>query len=85
MALTIKEVAARYAVSEPTVAHWVHSGQLKAMNMGRDPGKIKPRWKITEKALAEFELARTTTPSQPKTPRLKLRSSGARRHFYAEN
>jgi excisionase family DNA binding protein len=66
MTLTVKAVAERYAVSEHTVLGWVRSGELRAINVGRRLGAGKPRWRISELALANFELLRTPTPPLPK-------------------
>jgi excisionase family DNA binding protein len=61
-ALTPKEIAERYGVSDGTVGHWIRSGELRAINCGRVLGKKKPRWKILPEALAAFELSRTVSP-----------------------
>jgi hypothetical protein len=68
-ALTVAEVATRYGVSEYTVLAWIRSGALLAMNVARTPGAKKPRWRITQVALVEFEAARTQTPAVPRTRR----------------
>jgi excisionase family DNA binding protein len=69
MTLTVKAVAERYAVSEHTVLGWVRSGELKAINVGRRLGAGRPRWRISEQALANFELLRTPTPPVPNSRR----------------
>lgn len=56
--LTVSEVAARYSVGPATVASWVRSGELKAVDVSRSPGGRKPRWRIMREALAAFEVAR---------------------------
>jgi len=71
MTLSVRSLSERYAVSEHTVLGWIRSGELRALNVGRRPGAKKPRWRITEQALLEFELARTPTPSLPRTRRRK--------------
>jgi predicted site-specific integrase-resolvase len=40
-ALTPKQVAEKYGVSVHTCLHWLATGQLKALNVGRSPGKEK--------------------------------------------
>jgi excisionase family DNA binding protein len=69
IALTVKQIADRYGVSEGTVGCWIRSGELRAMNAGRTPTKKKPRWKIMPEALAAFELARTASPPLERTRR----------------
>ena len=69
MTYTIRDLEDRYGVREHTVLHWIQSGQLKALNVGVDPGKKKPRWRVTDAALEAFELARSTTPPATKVRR----------------
>lgn len=71
MTYTIKEIMDRYQVTERTVLHWIKSGQLKVINVGRDPGKKKPRWRVTQEGLDAFELSRV--------PERKPRTVGSRR------
>ena len=55
MTYTVREICNRYAVHEQTVLAWIHSGELKAVNVGVAPGKKKPRWRISQSALDAFE------------------------------
>jgi excisionase family DNA binding protein len=55
---TPADIAARYRVTLATVAAWIHSGELRAVNVGRKVNTKKPRWRITADALAAFEAAR---------------------------
>jgi len=71
MTLTVRDLCERFGVSEHTVLSWVHSGQLAAINVGRDPGSKKPRWRFLVAAVTAFELARTATPPPPRTRRKK--------------
>ena len=64
-ALTVREVAQRYGVGEHTVLGWIRSGQLRAINVGRNIAAKKPRWRITAEALETFELVRLHTSPQP--------------------
>ena len=76
-ALTPKQVADRYGVSVHTVLHWIDSDQLKAINCGRAPGKLKPRWKILPEHLAAFELTRQSgSAPQPNHRRRKAEPAG---------
>jgi len=71
--LSVRNVCERYGVSEHTVLHWLHSGQLKAVNVGRDLGAKKPRWRVSQEALDAFEALRTPTPQPPRVRRRKKR------------
>ena len=66
---TVQDIQQRYGVTEGTVLIWIRSGQLKALNVGRKPGAKKPRWRVTDAALAAFEALRTPTPPTPRTSR----------------
>ena len=68
---TVQEIQRRYSVTVHTVLGWIRSGELRAVNVGRKPGAKKPRWRITEKALEQFEAVRTPTPPLPRTRRRK--------------
>lgn len=72
---TVEDLTNRYGVTEHTVLSWIHSGQLKAVNVGRTLAGKKPRWRVTEQALADFEALRTSTPEVTRTKRRK-RSAG---------
>jgi len=36
---TIRDICNNYGIHEQTVLQWIHSGELKAVNVGRAPGK----------------------------------------------
>jgi excisionase family DNA binding protein len=61
--LTVGEIAERYGVTEHTVLGWIRSGELKAVNVGRRAGSKKPRWRVSQAAVAAFEAARSATPA----------------------
>ena len=69
-ALTVKEVAERYGVSEHTVLSWIKCTEMRAIDVSRKRGG-KPRWRITAEALAAFELSRTPSPPPPRMRRKK--------------
>jgi excisionase family DNA binding protein len=69
--LSVRDLCERYGVSEHTVLGWIRSGELRAVNVGRRPGARKPRWRITQETLEQFELARTPTPPPPRARRRK--------------
>lgn len=74
MTYTVKNIQERYGVSQHTVLHWLASGQLKCLNVGRDPGKKRARYRITQAQLDAFEALRTPTPPPPRTRRRKRSS-----------
>jgi excisionase family DNA binding protein len=71
---SVRDLCERYHVSVHTVLEWIRSGELRAVNVGRRPGAKKPRWRIPQAALDDFELARTATPPPPRARRKKLPS-----------
>lgn len=68
MTHTIRNICDHFEVHENTVLGWIASGELRAINVGREPGKKKPRWRISEEALQEFELLRSTEPKRTTKP-----------------
>jgi excisionase family DNA binding protein len=68
---TVQDIQRRYGVSVHTVLGWVRSGELRAVNVGRRAGAKKPRWRVSEEALAAFEQLRTPTPPPPRARRKK--------------
>jgi excisionase family DNA binding protein len=69
--LSVRDLCERYGVTEHTVLGWIRSGELRALNVGRKAGARKPRWRITQSALEEFEQRRTPTPLPPRARRRK--------------
>ncbi len=59
--MRVKHVAEQYSVTKHTVLAWIHSGELTAINVSRNPGG-KPSWRISTEALAAFEASRMMTP-----------------------
>ena len=75
MTYTVRDICNRYGVHEQTVLGWINTThELKAINVGRALGKKKPRWRISESALAAFELLRTPTQPAPRTRRRRKKS-----------
>jgi excisionase family DNA binding protein len=78
---TVHTIALCHGVSDKTVRRWIQNGELKAINVGRNPNGRKPRWRISQSALDAFLAARTT--SGPSVPRAKGRKqSGNVISFY---
>jgi len=55
---TVQQVADRLGVAEATVRHWIKSGALRAIDIGKG-------WRIPDTDLAQFLAARETAPRQP--------------------
>lgn len=60
---TITEVADYFRVTRETVTSWILAGKLSAIDASKHGGKQR-RWRISEQALRDFELSRTTKPVQ---------------------
>jgi len=78
---TVKDLCERYGVGEHTILNWIRSGELRGINVGRRPGAKKPRWRVTQEAIASFELLRTHNPPPPRARRRK-RSTDTTISFY---
>lgn len=75
MYFTVRDIEKLLGVDEHAVLGWIKSGELKAINVGRSPNKKKPRWRISQAALEEFERLRSATPLTQITPRRRKRRS----------
>jgi len=73
--LTIAEIAARFGVGERTVGGWIQDGHLKAVDVSRKLGSRKPRLRISDESLREFERLRSATASTSVAPRGRKRRS----------
>ncbi|MGE0378866.1 MAG: helix-turn-helix domain-containing protein [Planctomycetaceae bacterium] len=81
MTYTVRDVQVRYDVTEHTVLGWIRNGELKALNVGTAPGKKKPRWRITQEALDEFELLRASQAPPPPRKRRKRQSTDTMKFY----
>ncbi len=72
-ALTPAQLAEKWQVKTDTVQSLIHSGQLRAFNVGT-LGAKKPRWRISPDAIVEFENLRRAGP-RPTTQRKPRRQS----------
>jgi excisionase family DNA binding protein len=68
---SVQDVADRFGVSVRTALTWIGRGELRAVHVGRNPRSKKPRWRISEMALAAFEAARASDSPTPRAPRRK--------------
>jgi hypothetical protein len=57
-ALTVNHVCVRYGIKPEKVLAWIHSGQLRALNLNTDPKSPRPRWRILSADLEAFERIR---------------------------
>lgn len=72
------EVAKSYGASVDKVVGWIRSGRLTAINIGN--GATKPRWRIRQSDLAEFERARLS--KKPATPTRRWREDPAVTQYF---
>lgn len=62
---TVQQAAEWLGVDDEQVLGWIHSGQLKAVNVASNPRSKRPRWRIAEADLARFLLSRQHPASLP--------------------
>jgi hypothetical protein len=62
MYYTVADIVKRFGVNEHAVLGWIKNRELRAINVGRSQGKKKPRWRISQAALEDFERSRTSAP-----------------------
>ncbi len=65
--LTPPVLARRLGVDVHKILSWITSGELTAINCATRPAG-RPRWRITEEAVAEFARRRSSAPA-PRQPR----------------
>lgn len=76
--LTPKEVAAMWNVDRESVYAWIHSGELKAINVAVKAGG-RPIYRIDPKDLAVFAQSRVERPAAK--PVLRINKSHIIRNF----
>ena len=54
---SVKDVAERLKVAEATVRHWIKTGELRAIDIGKG-------WRIATADLEQFLIRHQTTPRQ---------------------
>lgn len=69
--LTPPQVAERFAVDPHKVLDWIRRGELHAIDCATVTGG-RPRYRVSQKALEQFELHRSATP-QPRITRCRRR------------
>ena len=83
-ALSVKEISARYGLTEERILHWINhpdqSKRLQAVNISN--GDQRPRWLIEIPALQEFFSKRlNVTPSDSKPARTPRRREKPTRKY----
>ena len=71
-AQTPKQVSPRFVVKVDVVLAWIAAGELIATNVAR-PGSQRPRCRITEEAIEDFERRRSSRPQQKPKPAARRR------------
>ena len=59
--VTPPQLAKRWQVKLANIYSWIRSGDLPAINMST--GEERPRWRLTEADVSDFERRRRTTAS----------------------
>jgi hypothetical protein len=67
---TPAEIAEARKVDKRVVDRWIKSGELAAVNCASSAHGKKPRWRISQLALDQFDASRS---AQPPTPPLRRR------------
>lgn len=74
--LTTRQVAEFLSVDIGKVGDFIAGGDLLAVNVAKNGGGIRPRWRISRQALDAFLAARQTQPATP-TPRKRREENAA--------
>jgi len=76
--LTVRGLSEVLAIDQAKVLHWIHTGQLEAIDVSERPGG-RPRWRIPEDAWERFCRQRSnqaTTPPVRAPKRRRRRDEG---------
>jgi excisionase family DNA binding protein len=74
--MTVQDVTGLVLVSRDSVARWIASGELRAVNISGDARTHRPSWRISSLALDEFLESRATRPPAPSKSAPHKRTSG---------
>lgn len=81
-ALTVREYADRLHVKQQQILTWIHSGELRAVNVCSTPGGKRPSWRISIDAICEFESRRSSNkPVKPARRKRKKRDPSYTEYF----
>lgn len=78
--LTPPQIARQLGVSPDTIASFIRSGELRAVNLAR-PGAHRRRYHIAPEELDRFLASRATSPPPPPPPRRRKPSAGVIKFF----
>ncbi len=78
--LSPAQVARRLGVGIHKVLAWIARGELAAVNVANRLG-IRPRWRISAEALADFERRRSAVPPTPAPKPRRKAAAPAREYF----
>lgn len=77
---TPPKVARRYCVAPETVLAWIRSGELHAIDVARR-GCRRPRYRISEADLVEFEASRAVQPPAQPVRRRRSALAGIKQYY----
>ncbi len=75
-------LAKLWGVSVDKILHFIHSGELRAIDISLNPGTGKPRYLIDESDVAAFEANRAVVPPVPRPPRRPRRRDITVREYF---
>jgi hypothetical protein len=64
---TIAQAAQQLAVNRHQVSTFIASGELVAVNVAANPRGGRPSWRISQEALEQFQLRRSSAPQKRAT------------------
>ena len=64
--LTIQEVADLLRISRDTVERWIHTSELRAVDISTEQRTSRSAWRIASESLDEFLQTRANRPSLPR-------------------
>jgi hypothetical protein len=76
-----REIAERNRVDVQRVLSWIHSGDLRALDLSSRRGG-RPRWAVRLSDLIEFEQSRLFQPAPTQTPRRRRRTDSAITEYF---
>ena len=77
-----KVIAETHGVSQHTVLKWIHTGELRAIDIS-DPASRRRKYRVTKSALLEFHKVRQVCPEQ-QTKRAGTKAVKNSRDYFAE-
>jgi hypothetical protein len=80
--LTPPALAAHWGVDPAKVIGWIVAGELAAINAATSLSAARPRYRISQQAIADFERRRAVTPPPPQTTRRKQKRTGEIKEFF---